>query len=159
MNLAICIEVGWSGMLMWNNAAFKIEVQKVLWCLKAPHIQLQGWGRLRGRACSGSTRGVSVMQRPGCVGEQMKWGWFCCAGLLWFAGFAFIFQQSGFWQSTCEKCTGPLDWVAAGSAHTILSSWLCVDTRKLLRISVKSDLCHKPKMLDCFYMKVGVCRR
>lgn len=130
MNLAVCIEVGWSGMLIWNNSAFKTEVQKVKWCSRVPHIQLQGWGR----GCSGFTFGVSVMQPPGRVGQSG--GWFCCAGLLWFTGFASEFQQSGFWQSTCEKCTGHLSWVAACSAHS-LSSWFCCGHEKTFLLQCK----------------------
>lgn len=70
MSLAICIEIGSSGMLMWNNAGFKTEVQKVK-CSKAPHIQLQdGVGQAGGRGCSSSTVGVSEMQPPGCAGSR-----------------------------------------------------------------------------------------
>lgn len=131
MSLAICIEIGSSGMLMWNNASFKTEVQKVK-CSKAPHIQLQdGVGQAEGRGCSSSTVGVSEMQPPGCAGQQMRWGWFRSAGHS-SAGFASVLQQSGFGQSMCEKCRGPSDWVAAGSAHTILSSCFCCGHEKTL---------------------------
>lgn len=116
----------WCGMLL-----SRLRCRR--WCevvFEGSSDPVTGVGQAGGRGCSGSTFGASVMQCPGCVGEQIKWSWFCCAGLLWFAGFAFIFQQSGFWQSTCEKCTGPSDWVAAGSAHTILSSRLCCGHEK-----------------------------
>lgn len=102
---------------MWKNAAFKAEVQKVMWCSKAPHIQLQGWGRL-GAEVKLHMWGVSDAAPRTCW--PTKWGCFCFAGLLWCAGFASVLQQSGFWQSTCEKCTNPLDWVECSHHFAIL---------------------------------------
>lgn len=102
---------------MWKNAAFKAEVQKVMWCSKAPHIQLQGWGRL-GAEVKLHMWGVSDAAPRTCW--PTEWGCFCFAGLIWCAGFASVLQQSGFWQSTCEKCTNPLDWVECSHHFAIL---------------------------------------
>lgn len=158
MNLAVCIEVGWSGMLMWN-AAFKTEVQKVMWCLKAPHTQSQGWGRLGAEVVQAPHLGRQwcsaqdvLANRSSGVGSAVL----DSSGLL---GLLSSFSSQDFGRVRVRNVQVPRTGWLLGALTPFCYLGFVVDIRKPLCISVKPYLCHNPEMLDCVYMKVGVCRR
>lgn len=148
--------ITFSGMLVWTwPFALRLAVLEC-WCgiMLLSRLRCRRWCGVPRLLTSSYRGGAGWGQRgfklhiwgvsdaaPGCVGQQMRWDWFCCAGFLWFAGFASVLQQSGFWQSVCEKCRVPSDWVAAGSVHTVLSSWFCCGHEKTLLHQCKNLIC------------------